>query len=964
MNKLKIILVLLLLSVSTTLFGQVKISHNPDTYSDAFPLAVENHMATIYYDKADSKTVRTTANLFADDIKRVTGHRPKVSTGEPRAKDAVIIGTLDSSKIINKLIKKDDIDVSSIRGGWEQYILKTIDNPLPGVEKAIVIIGSGRRGTAYGTLSISKAIGVSPWYWWADVPVKKSKKLYVASLNYVSKEPSVKYRGIFLNDEDWGLLPWASKKMDTALDNIGPKTYARVCELILRLKGNMLAPAMHPVSEAFYQNPKNKKVADKYGIVMTSSHAEPLLYNNASEWNKKKNGPWNYVTNKKGVLHALDKRVAENSPYENVYPVGIRGIHDRAMAAVPKDCTKVDVLEDVISAERNILKKYIDKPIDEIPQVFVAYKEVLNIYDQGMKLPDDITLVWPDDNYGYIKRLSNKKERKRSGESGVYYHISYLGHPHDYLWLNTTPPALIYEEMNKAYHTGANRYWLLNVGDLKPGELGIQFFLSLAWDNDAFNYNNVPEFLPRFLASIFGEKYKADLTKIIHTYYRLGFQRKPEYMDWSFKWNTLFSKGPIMDTDFSFKNYNEAQNRLDQYHKIAVKAKKILQELPKKYKPAFYELVYYPVKGAELQNLKMLQAQKNHWYARQGRSLTNHLAGDVKAYDDSISMITKRYNSLLNGKWEDMMTVPRRRPQLPPLDSIKLADKAKMGIFVQGSQDLTSYHILPRFNPYTDRAYKVVVYDKGKNPISWKAKTNNSWLELSKSKGRTNTQNKIWVSVNWDKAPTGKDVKGKIEISSGSNTEEIYVSVFNPKSPSVKSLKGISVEDNGVVSIYPGNISHKIEKRGSKVHLIKQLGYEGESVQLGKMTDKKGKKATAAEYDFYSFSAGSATIYTYALPLFPKNKNHKTRYGVKIDNGSYTHWMTTGSHDVTEHSFRWQQNVLRNSAVNSTTISIDKPGKHTLKLIAGDPGMIIQKIVIDFGGLKRSYLGPPSTIVK
>ncbi|HTN20302.1 MAG TPA: glycosyl hydrolase 115 family protein [Pelobium sp.] len=947
--------------------AQLKTLADSDKNSEAFALVDKKSTPVIYYDGSDAAVVAQASNLFSKDIEMVSGIKPAVATSEKiSGKTAVIIGTLGANKLIAQLIKKGKINVERIRGGWEQFVIQTVDNPFPNVSKALVIVGSDRRGTAYGVFTISKNIGVSPWYWWADVPAVKHKSLFLAPINYASKEPSVKYRGIFINDEDWGLRPWAKKNIDADIKFIGPNTYEKVCELLLRLKANMLAPAMHPGSGTFYKFPENMKTADKYGIIVSTSHTEPLLFNNASEWKHDVNGDWNYLTNKEGVLKVLDKRVSESSAYENAYTMGMRGIHDTGMADVPAGYTKAKVLEDVISDQRDILKKYLKKPIDQIPQLFVPYKEVLDIYEDDMKLADDITLVWPDDNYGYIKRLSDSKEIKRSGGAGVYYHISYLGHPNDYLWLNTTPPALIYEEMYKAYQTNAKRYWLLNVGDIKPGEHGIQFFLDMAWDINHFNYENVPAFEGNFLSSIFGAQYKTELSEIMKEYYQLAFSRKPEAMAWDFRWNSMFTSENIYNTDYSFQNYNEAQGRLDKYNTIATKAEKIMESLPKEYVPAFYELVYYPVKGADLMNKKMLIAQKNRWYALQGRSITNKLGNDVKIYHDSIELITKHYNGLLDGKWDGIMTAPDRlpKPQVVPTTQINLPEQANLGIFVSGEEatdDFSSYHMLPRFNVYTKKSYKIEVYNKGKNSLSWKAESQNNWIKLDKLKGNTSYQDEITVSVDWTKAPIGTAGKGEIIVTGAGQTETVYVSLFNPEVTNLTEIQGAAVEDNGVVSIDPTNFTRKNEKDGVKINVINGLGYEGRSLQLGSISDSVFNSSTV-EYDFYTSNAGSATVYIYALPVFPKDKEHTTQYGVTVDN-SYMRWMNVATQSQ-ENSFEWKNNVIRNCAINTATISLDKPGKHTFKLTTGDPGMVIQKIVIDLGGMKRSYLGPPTTNYK
>lgn len=957
-NKYKIALVVLVLIFSNfnKIHAQVSFVNNQKGNS-TFAIVDENSSA-IYYDALDFEVVKIASKLLASDIERVSSIKPSVSAEKPNTKSAIIIGTIGSNKFIDGLIKRGKIKVDDIKNQWERYSYKTIKNPFPGVNQALLIIGSDRRGTAYGVFDLSKAMGVSPWYWWADVPVKKRENIIINKIDFSSKAPSIKFRGVFLNDEDWGLKPWASKLMDPQINDIGPNTYEKVCELLLRLKANMLAPAMHEVTGAFFKYPENKVVADKFAIMMTSSHAEPLLYNNTTEWQQLVNGNWDYVENKEGVLAVLDSRVKEASPYENIYTVGMRGIHDTGMSEVPEGYTKANVLEQVINEERDILAKYIKKQKNEIPQVFVPYKEVLSIYESGMKLPEDITIVWPDDNYGYIKKLSNTNEQKRSGGSGVYYHISYLGWPNDYLWLNTTAPALMYAEMKKAHDLGSKKYWLLNVGDIKPGEMGMQLFLDMAWDFDAFNFENINQYQVNELSSIFGETYKKDLEFIFDRYYFHGFTRKPEYMSWDWKWSSIFSHPNIKDTDLSFVNYNEAENRLNDYAKISNKAEAILNDLPEAYKPSFFELVYYQVKGASLYNHKMLIAQKNRWYAKQQRASTNALVNDVIAYQDSLAAITLKFNNLLDGKWEGMMTAPGflPTPQLPPTQEIELADKAEMNLFIEGqaSDSLTNLE-LPHFNKQFNTTHFFEVYNTGKLPISWKAVTTENWIRLSQIAGTTKTQERVLVSIDWDKISSKAAVKGEIVISQGENTKHIKVSVVNFEK-SIADFDTIYIENEGVISINPSKFHRKKENGGIKFKVIDGLGYSNASVQLGSAIHDSGEGSFIA-YDFYASKGGDATIYTYMLPLFAKDKLHSTRYAIQIDDSE----IITKSNDVNEYSREWASNIIRNSAINKTVVQINKPGKHTLKIFAIDPGMIIQKIVIDFGGLKASYLGPKPT---
>lgn len=958
------------LLLSASAFSQIVINENM-TSQDCFPIFTGQIKTNIVIDESDYESVKKVAGLFAEDIGRVTGTDGNVSDKLKKSKDSsiIIIGTVGNNKYIDKLIKNGKLDVSGIKGKWETYIIKVVEKPVKGVDKALVIAGSDRRGTAYGTFAISEAMGVSPLYWWADVPVEKKKSIYLETEEFVSEQPSVKYRGIFINDEGWGITPWAGNTYDKELGDIGPKTYAQVCELILRMKGNMLAPAMHPSSGAFNKYPENKKVADSYGIVMSSSHCEPLLFNNVTEWHKDIHGEWNYVTNKKGIIDVLDKRISENHPYENVYTIAMRGIHDSGLVGVPKD-KEVELVEEVIKDQRGILSKYISKSIDSIPQIFVPYKEVLDIYERGLKLPDDITLVWPDDNFGYIKRLNNKIESERIGGSGVYYHISYLGAPHDYLWLNTTPPALMYEEMSKAYSTGADTYWLLNVGDIKPGELGMKTFLDMAWDYESFNYENINNHQVDFLTSVFGEKYRGRLSDIMSSYYKLGFQRKPEAMGWGYEWNNENANERITDTDFSFTNYREAENRMAEYDRISVIAEKIWKELPEEYKASFYELVFYPVKGAALMNKKMLTAQQNRWFARQGRSVANEYADRAQAYHDSIGYYTKLYNEQLDGKWNSMMSLApgwvATYQNMPPVEKIDIQGNGRLCIQLPG-QDITvgAVNVLPVLSSYTKKNTYIDLYTTGKNVVNWSAEVSEPWIILSSKKGRLNGNHRIKVSVDWDKAPVGDKVSGNIKIKTDDNEENIMLTVMNPSSPSINELKGLYIEDNGCIAVNPGYYHRKFDNKDVKIRIIDGLGYENQCVQFGNpLTPSQNTWNTDAtarvEYDFYAFNAGSVTVYTYAIPTFPLHSGCGTSFGVMIDDGLIKY----ASNDAKEYSSGWSENVATNASVNAIRLTVDKPGKHTLKLICKDPGVIVQKVVIDFGGMKRSYLGPGVNIVK
>ena len=597
-----------------------------------FAYAVDLTKATIVYNQKDPALAGHVAGVLAQDIELVSGVKPQVATKKGKGQNVILATAKNTSRH------------KELRGKWEQYAIDTEgDN--------IYVTGSDARGLAYGVFHISELIGVSPWYWFADVPVIKDDSS-VRNFNCVclSHSPSIKYRGVFLNDEDWGLKTWAEKTFETELGDIGPKTYDKICELILRLKGNMLAPAMHSCTGAFYSHPESQVIADKWGIMITTSHCEPLLFNNAalSEWDKDRDGEWNYETNGATILKKLDDRIRETAQYDNIYTMGMRGLHDEAMHGSDKPEDRARTLEKVFKEQRSILEKYKKKPSNQLQQIFVPYKETLDIYDAGLRVPEDITLVWPDDNYGYMKRVSNADEQKRPGRSGVYYHLSYCGVPHDNLWISTTAPMLMYEELLKAYTAGADRYWLLNVGDIKPMEIEMSMFMDMAYDFGSFNYDNVNLYQAKWLAGIFGAEYESMFQYILDTYYRLAWDRKPEFMGYEMEWDSReYSR--LYDTDFSFET-GSAQKRLVDYQNICTVYDAIERGVAPELAPALFEMLGYSVFSAYQMNRKFLYAQANH-------ETGNVLYADMcRNANDELNNLLVRYNTMLDGKWDQMIS--------------------------------------------------------------------------------------------------------------------------------------------------------------------------------------------------------------------------------------------------------------------------------------------------------------------
>lgn len=622
--------------------------------------AIDLTKATIVYDSNDAALVAKMANVLADDIERVSGIRPAISSNNNCKGECIVLSTVKYAKTHKEL-----------KGAWERYAIDTD-------KKTLRITGSDARGLAYGVFHVSENIGVNAWYWFADVPVDKQKCKRVTdySEHFISNTPTIKYRGIFINDEDWGLKTWASENYEKELGDIGPRTYDKVCELILRLKGNMLAPAMHSCTGAFYSHPESQKRAAEWNVMITTSHCEPMLFNNAaeSEWNKERDGEWNYETNRETILRKFDDRLKETAEFDNIYTTGMRGLHDEAMKGSTDNKDRARTLEKVFAEQRNILEKYKGHSANSIPQIFVPYKETLDIYDSGLKVPEDITLIWPDDNYGYMKRVSNTIERKRSGHSGVYYHLSYLGTPHDNLWISTTAPALMYEELKKAYDAGADRYWLLNVGDIKPMEIEMTHFLDMAYDFSKFNYDNVNRYQAEWLSNIYGSDLKVDFQYILDNYYRLAWDRKPEFMGYEFEWDSN-EYNRLHDTDFSFES-GSAQKRLCDYDDICKAYNSINNRVEASFRPALFEMLGFSVLGANQMNRKFLYAQRNHETGNQ------FYARESKCAYDSINALMNIYNTQLNGKWNRMMSeVPPgfcAKYQMMPELSDSIADAYKL----------------------------------------------------------------------------------------------------------------------------------------------------------------------------------------------------------------------------------------------------------------------------------------------
>ncbi|MBJ6122449.1 glycosyl hydrolase 115 family protein [Sphingomonas mollis] len=636
-------LLLILTLLTTPAAAQLATGHPT---KNSFPLAAGNTAAPILHDPADHPVVARAAADLASDIRAVTGITTTATTTAPiPGTRPVIIGTLGRNRTIDALVRAGKLDVHRLRGAWESFLITVVRRPAPGLPAALVIVGSDRRGTAFGVYELSQSIGVSPWHWWADVPAKHHAALHIAAGTHRFGPPSVKYRGVFLNDEDWGLHPWAARTFEPENGGIGPKTYERLFDLMLRLKANTVWPAMHHVSAPFNRNPANAKLADDYAIVMGSSHAEPMLRDNVGEWTDAPDR-FNYATNRDGVRAYWDERVRTNARYESLWTLGMRGIHDSGIVGADTPAGKIDLLDRVFADQRAMLAANIDPQVDRIPQMFVPYKEVLDLYRAGLKVPDDVTLVWPDDNFGYIRQFPNAAERRRSGGSGIYYHLSYLGAPLSYLWLGTTPPALIRTEMTRAFDQGARSVWIANVGDLKPAEIGVTAFLDLAWNVEASRTQTQATFLADWTARTFGGKTSQQIADVLNRWYTLNLERRPEHLQWWLPGQRA-RRSPLTPT--------QIDTRLAAFDALVADLDRIEPAIPPAQADAFFELVAYPVRAAALANRRYFAAERYATTIDAQPAIARRWGADANRSDTAIKALTRRFDTIAGGKWRGFM---------------------------------------------------------------------------------------------------------------------------------------------------------------------------------------------------------------------------------------------------------------------------------------------------------------------
>lgn len=879
----------------------------------------------------------------------------------------IIIGTIGNSKLIDDLISENKLDVSEIKGTKERFIIDVVDNNL-------VIAGSDKRGTIYGIYDLSENIGVSPWSWWADVPARKSDNLYVSlEQPYISKAPSVEYRGIFINDE-WCLNQWSKSIGDGTAMNT--ETYEKIFELLLRLKANYLWPAMHEYSPAFNANSENAKMADYYGIVMGSSHCEMLLRNNVGEWEGYYNQwkaehpdvqlygssaskAYDYRDNNKELIKDYwRERVRTNHSYDNTYTIGMRGEHDGAWAPTAASTTeeKISLMSEIIGEQRKMLSEEIGKDASEIPQVFIPYKEIGELYNAGLNkiIPDDVTLMWTDDNFGNIRQTPTEDEKARGGGNGIYYHLSYYGFPKSYLWSSSNSLGQIREEMNKAYDCGIRKIWIANVGDLKPAEKEIEYFLRLAYDNEETRNTDTSDYLAKIAKRDYNmnDASAKETADVLKEYYSLTAAVRPEH----------FESG-LMNSE---RYGDEAEKYLSRYEDAAARAEKLYNELPDETKPSFFEMVLYPVRASKNHVKKYIYADKANLYNNEGRGqVVNRMAAySTEAYNE-FSADADTYNSMLGGKWNKIMQPFQTKLNNYGGGTISRALSVPK-VYNVGDAKLTAVLEDSNFSKYMGNVRYMDIYNAGYGSINWGISSDKDYIEFSKSSDTVNDQDRIYIGADFEKAPEGISNAEVILTEYAEDGTEIQkltypITVDNEK---LELGENTYVESEKAVSIEAEHYSKSNKADNTEWQIEKDYGRSGDSVKVYPNTaaaveNPNSQNSAYLEYNIYFRNSGTYNVNIYRMPTLDE-KNKSVRFAVGMDDNQPA--VLSGCSTYTGKSNdAWASQVVNNTQIIKTTVNVNETGLHTLKLYAVDPSIAIDKIILSQEDTGDTYFGMPES---
>ncbi|MBR0244541.1 MAG: glycosyl hydrolase 115 family protein [Bacteroidaceae bacterium] len=933
----------LVLALSTRAADVPRIQEHPAP--GYFPLAAGGTAAAICTDDRDFAVVDVAAGLLADDVERVAGCRPPRHHELPRGA-AVVAGTLGHSRLIDRLLRSLGIDVSAIRGRWESCIITAAEHP--GTHAPLLlVVGSDRRGTAYGLTTLCQAIGVSPWHWWADVTPARKQALYVAPGTYRQGEPSVQYRGIFINDERFGgWARWAEKNYEKETGKVGPKTYQKVFELLLRLKANYLWPAMHPGTQAFNEEPENARLADRYAIVMGSSHCEQMLRNNEGEWKavnaraKAKGEPglgdFNYITNRQTMQNYWEERIRTNGRYENTYTLGLRGIHDYPMEGANTTAERVSLMQQAIDDQREILRRNINKPLREIPQVLCTYEEVLDAYHHGLQVPDDVTLLWSDDKHGYCRNLSTPQEQQRQGGAGIYYHLSYHGDPASWIWLSPLSPAFLSTELTKAYTHGARKIWVFNVGDIKPAEKELSFVMDLAWDIHRWQPTEAHHYTRYWAAKTFGPAVAQDIADLMARYYRLQAAGK--------------------DAHVWFINYTAEQvaRRLCEARSLETEAELLASRIPAELQDAYFELVGYPVRGAAMLNEYQLLARRSMACATRSDSLGALAdAARVRLMFQELNAWTRHYNEdLQQGKWHEFFNWQpyhwlRSEKIDPPLATPELIAQAKQApaaCFLPVADALSPDGV----SLHSERDADVPLWIEALSPVRSfsKAAADNVFCHVSMGNDSFDASatpiNNIWHATQI--GPMWSQV-GTLHLKRGTN--RLCITQLKPDARIDRLFLGLwpPFEADPRLRIAATAFCQTHDSREGSLTAVKGLGYTDGLLVLPFDTPSYEladlPAVPSVDYEI-ALEDGDSVLEIRTLTTLHVCHGRDARYAVQLGDGA----PEIFSIHTDDFTAEWRRNVLRGYASRTIRIPAGARGRQRLRLSLLDPGIVVQEILV------------------
>jgi hypothetical protein len=935
---LRTTIALLMLCAAIPAFGLGEkriVSFQPE--SGAFALAVTRKAAPVLTDGNDWPGVLRASGDFRKDIATVTGATPDdVSSISGPVPYAILVGTLGRSTLIDKLATDGKIDVSAIKGKWEAGLVVVVDHPLKNVEHALVIAGSDKRGTIFALYALSEQIGVSPWAWWADVRVPHHDSVYVLPGTHIFPPPAVRYRGIFLNDEDPALSGWVKEKFG----GFNHEFYEHVFELLLRLRANYLWPAMW--NSAFNEDdPANPKLADEYGIVMGTSHHEPML-RAQQEWKRHGQGAWDYEKNSAELDGFWAEGIKRNREYESTVTIGMRGDGDMAMSP----SVNTALLERIVADQRRILAANQD-PSKHAPQIWALYKEVQEYYEKGMRVPDDVTLLWSDDNWGNLRRLPTPEERRRPGGAGIYYHFDYVGDPRSYKWLNVISITKVWEQMNLAVEYGADRIWIVNVGDLKPMEFPIEFFLTMARDPKLWGKDDLDGYTIAWAEREFGPEHAQEIAHLVSLYTKYNSRRKPEQLE---------------PETYSFVADHEAGRVETEWKQLAAEADRVANELPADERASFFELVEYPVDACANLGEMYIAAGRNRLYVRQSRASANEWADTTERLFARDSELSRAYNSLLNGKWNHMMDQTHigytgwRDPPInimPAIQRIQIPAGSQLGIFPEGTdtnapdgpKDVLSFDSVNR------QVRTVELAPLGSDPVNVTLRSSVPWVSVNLQKATISKDTTVQVSIDWAHAP-GSGAEATLTIAADGQ-RDVPVDIQLMAVP--EGARGF-IENAGVVSIDAEHTSHSDASNGIRWESLPAFGLTLSGIESFPVTAPStlnDAPQSCVEYDFTTLRAGQRTVQTILAPTIAFAPNRGLRYSIQIDRQPAQMVDAWEKNTVEE----WSQVVSDGVHRVSTRLGPLAAGPHTLRFCRVDAGVVLERILI-FEKQPPEYLGP------